>query len=111
MNLLAAFLFLISISLFPYPTSPEQNTGSIEGTVINEAGEPVKGATAFAHPMDRPMVGIVPQAVTDETGHFVIRNLQWGKWSVSGAKENEKYPNLNMAFYDGMRKRIRLWPN
>ena len=78
-----------------------QNNGSIKGTVINEHGDTVKGARAYAVPVGEPMLGKVPQSETDETGHFTIAHLRWGQYSLSASKEEEDYPDLSTAFYAG----------
>jgi hypothetical protein len=85
-----------------------QASGSVEGIVVGESGVPLSGAVAYARPVDRPMMGIVPHADTDETGHFVIRNLGFGLYSVFGAKEDEDYPGLTTGFYGVKSQRVRV---
>jgi hypothetical protein len=87
----------------------EQNKGLIDGTVVNEEGKAVKGATVTGFPTDRGISGKVPHAYTVETGHFAIRDLWWGEYAVSGMKEDEDYPDVSGAFYsDQIQPRIRL---
>jgi hypothetical protein len=83
--------------------SSAQDYGSIAGTVVDEGGESVQGATVYAHPMDRPMAGIIPHATTDGSGSFNISMLDYGRYSVSAAKPDEGYPELYLAFYAGLR--------
>jgi hypothetical protein len=86
----------------------EDRIGSIEGVVTYEDGVPVRGATAYASPADRPIVGFVPHADTDENGHFVIERLWLGEFRVSAKKEEEGYPELAFAFHVGMTKEVAL---
>jgi hypothetical protein len=80
-------------------SAPDGYRGSVSGTVTDEDGRIVVGATAYAHPNDRPMVGIVPQSQTDPTGRFEIRRLSWGRYFVSAAKKDEAYPEMLSEFF------------
>jgi hypothetical protein len=77
----------------------DENSGVIEGTVRYENGNPADGATVYASPMGRPMAAIIPQATTDETGHFAISHLWWGKYAVAAEKLDEDYPDMSKQFY------------
>ncbi len=68
----------------------------------------MRGATAYATPADRPIMGIVPHADTDADGHFVIQRLRLGKFRVSASKEEEGYPELASNFHVGMTKEVVL---
>jgi hypothetical protein len=81
------------------PTHADENDGVIQGTVTYEDGRPVKDATVYAQPLDRAMMGIVPHATTDESGHFVISHLWLGKYAVGGEKLDEGYANMTNQFY------------
>lgn len=89
--------------LFWTNLSSAQDYGSIAGTVVDECGKSVQGATVYADPMDRPMAGIIPHATTDRSGSFTISMLDYGRYSVSAAKPDEGYPELYLAFYAGLR--------
>ena len=73
--------------------------GSMNGTVTDEAGKAVAGATVYANPVDRPIMGIVPHSTTDKSGHFEIKGLSWGLYAVSGAKADEGYPEMLSALF------------
>ena len=73
--------------------------GSMNGIVTDEAGKAVAGATVYANPVDRPIMGIVPHSTTDKSGHFEIKGLSWGLYAVSGAKADEGYPEMLSAFF------------
>lgn len=77
--------------------------GVISGTVLYENGKPVKGATALAEPLGRPIGAIIPHADTDEAGHFAIHiPLSWFGWfSVAAKKEDEDYPEMNQFYSNG----------
>jgi hypothetical protein len=92
--------------LFWTSLSSAQDNGSIAGTVVGEGGKSVQGATVYAHPMDRPMAGIIPHATTDGSGSFTISMLDYGRYSVSAAKPDEGYPELYLAFYAGLRANL-----
>lgn len=102
-----AILVLLTAA-FVLSVAAERNTGLIDGTVVNEEGQAVKGATVTAFPTDRGISGIVPHADTDETGHFAIHGLWWGEYAVSGMKEDEDYPDVSGAFYSGQIQPISL---
>jgi len=104
--LIATFLVLsLTVGL---QSADEDRIGSIEGVVTYEDGAPVRGATAYASPADRPLMGIMPHADTDENGHFEIQRLWLGKFRVSAKKEEEGYPELTFAFHEGMTKEVVL---
>ncbi len=85
------------------------DTGLIEGTVSYENGSPVNGATVYASPMDRPIIGIIPHFTTDGTGHFAIPHLWLGKYAVSAEKLDEDYPGMTSQFYsDGRFETVAL---
>ena len=85
--------------------------GLIDGTVLYEDGRPAKGATVYSSPLARPIIGIIPHADTDETGHFRIDipSSWFGKFAVAAMKEDEDYPDMSKQFYsDGKFKTITL---
>ncbi len=102
-----AILVLLSAA-FVFYVAAEQNNGLIDGTVVNEEGQAVKGATVTAFPTDRGIAGKLPHAYTDETGHFAIDGLWWGEYGVSGMKEDGDYPDVSGAFYNGQIQPLRL---
>ena len=92
------------------PTRSDESRGTIQGTVSYEDGKPVKDATVYAHP-NRPMMAIVPHAMTDESVHFVISHLWLGKYAVGGEKLDEGYANMTNQFYsDGKFETVVLTP-
>lgn len=87
----------------------DSDTGLIEGTVSYENGSPANGATVYASPMDRPIMGIIPHAITDERGHFAIPHLWLGKYAVGAEKLDEDYLDMTNQFYsDGKFETLNL---
>ena len=85
-----------------------QGNGSIHGTVLDEGGTPVKGATVYAHPLDRPSASIVPQVISGEDGSYSISKLDCGRYSLSAAKTDEGYPDVAYPFYTGFGARLTV---
>ena len=56
--------------------------GEIEGTVIDDSGKLVAKAIVAIHPEGRPDQ-VWPQAHTDERGHFALRDLPVGTYTLS----------------------------
>lgn len=93
------------------PAHADENNGVIQGTVTYEDGKPVRGATAYAHPLGRPILAIIPHADSDETGHYALRiPYSWfGKFAVAAKKEDEGYPDMTNQFYsDGKFQTVAL---
>jgi hypothetical protein len=94
--LLAATVLTLCLPSF----AQRSTVGTITGTIFDDAGNPVEGATAYALNVDGTS-GMLPQAVTDKAGHFVIRRLQFGGYTVVPGKPEAGYPPLHEAFYAG----------
>src|SRR5580693_3514237 len=68
--------------------------GVISGTVVNQRGEPVAGATVTADELDRSFIGVRPRAETDPAGQFRVGRLAWGKYAVCAHKEADGYREI-----------------
>lgn len=89
--------------------APAESSGFIEGTVAYEDGRPVKGATVTAMPLGVPLATLIPQAETDEKGHFSIRPLWLVRYAVGAKKEDKNYADTTMQFYsDGAFQTVTL---
>jgi hypothetical protein len=75
-----------------------QQSGTIRGTVLDEKGKPVSGATVFASRTDGDDA-TEKSVPTDPNGGFVITDLVWGKYTVSAEKPGAGYPRTPSAFY------------
>ncbi len=88
---------LLSVSLLAQASN---RIGIIEGIVLDGADQPVADAKVKAN-FSGGFDGIVPSAMTDKSGRFVIRGLSWGEWYVTASKEQAGYPDGSNAFYGG----------
>ncbi len=73
---LSLFVLCFSLSAFAQTST----TGSIEGTVIDQAGAAVPGATVI---VTSPNLISAQSATTDDSGHFRILSLPPGRYMVS----------------------------
>jgi hypothetical protein len=73
----------------------------IRGTVTDQLGAPVAGATVYAVFQDLGLNDISPRSVTaDSNGRFVFRgDLQLGSYKLYAKKDNEGYPDPFDRFY------------
>ena len=97
--LLTLLILLVASTAQSDDTVITPESGTVNGVVTNEEGVVVAGATAYAHPLDRPIAGRVPHAETNATGHFAIHELPWGLYSISATKEQDDYPEMFSAFF------------
>jgi len=87
-----------------------QQTGEIRGIVLDGQGRPVAGVTVQCWRFEnRPSVGTVPTAITDERGQFAIPHLTPGDFRLDTAKEDDGYPSTFWGFYsDAQPARVTL---
>jgi hypothetical protein len=69
-----------------------QGYGSIEGTLMDEGGMAVSGATVYAMRIGRPTASAIPTAETDAEGHYIFKRLDYGRYAVVPAKPADGYP-------------------
>jgi hypothetical protein len=81
--------------------------GSIEGTVTDGQGRIVAGAWVSALGT-RPLGGRVPEARTDNKGHFAIHSLEWDEYGLRACKEDDYVPCG--FFYRGEAMQVKLTP-
>jgi hypothetical protein len=95
-----AILIVVAASLLAHSQS-KTVVGEIRGTVADQLGAPVAGATVYAVPQDLGLNDISPRSVTaDSNGRFVFRgNLQLGSYKLYAKKDNESYPDPFDRFY------------
>src|SRR5215469_11682538 len=68
-----------------------QGYGSIEGTVTDEGGMVISGATVYAFSIEPRMTTAIPTAETDAEGHYIFKRLDYGRYSVAPAKPADGY--------------------
>ncbi len=88
--------------------SPASHSGKIRGVVWNDRGERVSGAKVRAEPFGRVLAGLVPAALTDGDGQFVIERLLLEEYTVSAEKEEANYPNTASEFHSKGRPALRV---
>lgn len=69
-----------------------QGYGSIEGTLTDEGGMAISGATVYAMRIGRPTASAIPTAGTDAEGHYIFKRLGYGHYAVAPAKPADGYP-------------------
>lgn len=92
------------------------STGEIKGTVTDQNGNPVTGATVYAVLQSLAFDDITPRSVkTDSNGKFDFRGgLQLEAYKIYSQKEADSYPNPLDEFYAAMNDqapRVDLTPN
>ena len=63
-------------------TSTEVSSGTISGTIVNERGEPMPGASVFLRAMNSPTGG--RSTAADAEGRFRLTGLEAGLYQVTG---------------------------
>jgi Carboxypeptidase regulatory-like domain len=87
-------ILLANAQAQPHPS------GVIRGTVVDEAGNPVAGATVWAVRFDVPVHGFQPEFQTGADGRFTIGHLSYGKYNVLAKKESDGYADVHWGVYD-----------
>jgi hypothetical protein len=70
--------------------------GQLEGNVVNDKSEPVRGIQAVLIPdRSRDRIELYKTATTDQNGHFTMRGIQPGNYKVFAWESIEQY-----SYYD-----------
>jgi len=100
--LIVLLLSICSVSQTPIPTPSD---GRISGTVVNEDGKPIPGATVYVSQdsqEDSPLVDLRNSTVarTDAAGRFDFgRKLKHGFYEIYARKDKDGYPDPRSKFY------------
>ena len=94
-------LLLVFASFFAYSQTKEKPSGNIKGTVSDENGNPVQGATVYAIPQYASIDALSPRSTTtNEAGEFDFRGgFELGTYKVYSRKDAEGYPDRSDSFY------------
>ncbi len=96
-GILAAVLFAF---LALATVSHAQDTGSIQGQVVDEKGSPIEKARVSVDPIDgRMRSSMVREASSDVNGKFELNRLPFGTYNIFAMKEDSGYPNTRFSFY------------
>jgi hypothetical protein len=89
--------FTIFTGLMFQPAGP---SCKITAHVVDQAGNPIEGATVWMDPQTEGVrVFVVPACLTDQTGTCSFPHLEPAIYQVSAMKESEGYPNLGIPLY------------
>ena len=103
--LIVLLLSICSVSQTPIPTPSD---GRISGTVVNEDGKPIPGATVYVSQdsqEDSPLVDLRNSTVarTDAAGRFDFgRKLKHGFYEIYARKDKDGYPDPRSKFYQSL---------
>jgi hypothetical protein len=88
-------LALIATSLYSDSQTKNHLDGQINGTVTDQSGSPVVGATVYAVPQFLAFGDVKPRSVkTDRNGEFDFRSgLQLGAYKLYSQKDEDGYPD------------------
>ncbi len=104
MKIVSLSWVILLASLGSFGTTPK--TGTIKGTVVDAAGNPVASAqVSTGYDLDSKAVevwaGQVPTFETDANGHFVVTNLVEGHhYKVYAKKEEAGYPDMMWSLFN-----------
>jgi Carboxypeptidase regulatory-like domain len=97
-SLIATF-FLATACFAQTPrTPPDTKWGTIEGTVLDDSGKPLPGATVTAYERGNRATRDVTQYDANAKGEFSIRLPEGSVW-LTAEKSTEGYPYAFFAFY------------
>ncbi len=86
---------------FLTPTqSKGDGEGVIQGVVLGEEGQPVRGAKVHAELNGVAMAKKIRYVETDESGFFLIDRLEFGNYYVGAMKEEEGYGSSDFSFFN-----------
>ncbi len=94
------WLPLLAISFLTPAQGKEVGEGVIQGVVLGEGGQPVRGAKVHAELNAIAMAKKIRYVETDENGFFLIDRLDFGKYYVGAMKEEEGYGNSDSSFFN-----------
>jgi hypothetical protein len=81
---LAALLLLFALASMTALAQSQSTTGSVQGTLVDEAGAVIAGATVEVKNLDN---GSVKSLTSDEGGRFVFLQLQPGRYTLTAVKQ------------------------
>jgi hypothetical protein len=99
-NLGRLWLPLLAIAFLAPAQSKDVGQGVIQGVVLGEGGQPVRGAKVHAELNGVAMAKKIRYVETDESGFFLIDRLDFGNYYVGAMKEEEGYGSIDSSFFN-----------
>jgi tetratricopeptide (TPR) repeat protein len=93
LNLALMMFFALSLSVLLTFAQEQTGKGRINGTVVDEKGEPVEGATIIVESMKTDTKF---QGTSDESGHFAVAGMGTGYWRITASKNGYTSSSVNM---------------
>jgi hypothetical protein len=94
------WLPLLAVSFLIPAQGTEVGEGVIQGVVLGEGRQPVRGAKVHAELKGVPMAKAIRYVETDENGFFLIDQLEFGTYYVAAKKEEEGYGDSGFSFFN-----------
>jgi hypothetical protein len=96
---------LLATSLCAGSETNNQPTGEIKGTLTDQSGSPLAGATVYAVPQFLTFDSITPRSVkTKANGEFNFRGkFQLGTYKLYARKDEDGYPDPLKGFYTDLK--------
>jgi len=98
-----AILIVVVGSLFAYSQTKVRLSGEIKGSVTDQNGSPISGATVYAVPQGLTFNDITPRSVkTDSNGEFDFRGgFELEEYKLYSRKDEDGYFDPSDRFYAG----------
>jgi len=93
LNLGLLMLLVLSLSVLLTLAQEQTGKGRINGTVVDEKGQPVEGATILVESLKTDTKF---QGSSDESGHFAVAGMGTGYWRITASKKGYTSSSVNM---------------
>ncbi len=93
LNLGLLMLFVLSLSVSLTLAQEQTGKGRINGTVVDEKGQPVEGALILVESMKTETKF---QGTSDESGHFAVAGMGTGYWRITASKKGYASSSINL---------------
>jgi hypothetical protein len=90
----------LAIAFLTPTQSKGDGEGVIQGVVLGEGGQPVRGAKVHAELNGVAMAKKIRYVETGESGFFLIDRLDFGNYYVGAMKEEEGYGSSDFSFFN-----------
>src|SRR6202023_1600124 len=99
-NLRRHWLPLLAIAFLTPVQAQDVREGVIQGVVLGEGGQPVRGAKVHAELRGVATGKKIRYVETDESGFFLIDHLDFGNYYLGAMKEEEGYGSIDFYFFN-----------